>query len=227
VGALSFVLGRRLPGKHKDPEPKPRRLFSGYAQLLRLRVIPFAVMCSYISALPFTLSFSFYPILFTEYGYGSDATGMMLAVRAIGSAMTGLIIARYLTFSSKLALPLACATATALCVGLVAATRDPWIIGLLMAAVGVASGIMTLFFQMLVSEISSIENRGSALALGTLGWGLSHFSTPLALGYFKDHLGLLPAFYILGGFAFVWGLCLIPMHNWAFAKPNDTAKDQE
>jgi hypothetical protein len=38
------------------------------------------------------------------------------------------------------------------------------------------------------------------------------------MGYLKDQLGILPAFYILGGFAFLWGLALIPMHRWAFAK---------
>ncbi len=219
MGALSFVLGRRLPHKHKSAERKPRRLFAGYAQLIHHRAIPFAIMCAFISALPFSLSSSFYPILFTEYGYTSDATGAMLALRAIGSAMAGLMIARYLDFSSKLAVPLACAIATALAVGLVAGARDAWMIGVLMAAVGLASGIMTLFFQMLISEISSIDNRGSALALGGLGWGLSHFSTPLAMGYLKDHLGLLPAFYCIGAFAFLWSLCLVPMHRWAFVKP--------
>jgi predicted MFS family arabinose efflux permease len=223
MGALSFVLGYRLPEKRKNPGRKQRRLFSGYAQLIRLRVIPFAIMCAYISALPFSLSFSFYPILFVEYGYASDATGTMLALRGIGSAMAGLVIARYLDYSAKLAVPLACAIATALSVGLIATARDAWMIGLLMAAIGLASGIMTLFFQMLISEISSIDNRGSALALGGLGWGLSHFSTPLAMGYLNDHLGILPAFYILGGFAFLWGLCLIPMHRWAFAKPRTRA----
>jgi MFS family permease len=226
MGALAFVLGRHLPEKQKSSERKPRKLFSGYAQLIGLRVIPFAVMCAYISALPFSLSFSFYPILLAEYGYSADATGAMLALRAIGSAMAGLVIARYLNFSARLAVPLSCAIATALSVGLIAVARDAWTIGLLMTAVGLASGIMTLFFQMLISEISSIENRGSALALGGLGWGLSHFSTPLAMGYLKDHLGLLPAFYILGSFAFIWGLCLVPMHNWAFAKSAKTIKDK-
>jgi predicted MFS family arabinose efflux permease len=217
MGALSFALGYRVPEKRRPPGRKPGRLFSGYAQLMRLRVFAFAIMCAYISALPFSLSFSFYPILFVEYGYASDATGTMLALRGIGSALAGLVIARYLDYSAKLAVPLACAIATALSVGLIAATREAWMIGLLMVAVGLASGIMTLFFQMLISEISTMDNRGSALALGGLGWGLSHFSTPLAMGYLKDHLGILPAFYILGGFAFAWGLCLIPMHRWAFA----------
>jgi predicted MFS family arabinose efflux permease len=220
MGALSFVLGYRLPEKRKNPARKRRRLFSGYVQLIRLRVIPFAIMCAYISALPFSLSFSFYPILFVEYGYASDATGTMLALRGIGSAMAGLVIARYLDYSAKLAVPLACAIATALSVGLIAPAREAWMIGPLMAPIGLASGIMTLFFQMLISEISTIDNRGSALALGGLGWGLSHFSTPLVMGYLNDHLGILAAFYILGSFAFLWGLALIPMHRWAFAKPD-------
>ena len=224
MGALSFVLGRRLPHKHKSAGRKPRRLFAGYTQLIRLRVIPFAIMCAFVSALPFSLSFSFYPILFTEYGYTSDATGAMLALRAIGSAMAGLVIARYLDFSRKLAVPLACTMATALSVGLIAGARDAWMIGALMASVGLASGIMTLFFQMLISEISSIENRGSALALGGLGWGLSHFSTPLIMGYLKDQLGLLPAFYCIGALALLWGLAFIPMHRWAFATHS---KDRE
>ncbi|MBE0625423.1 MAG: MFS transporter [Burkholderiales bacterium] len=222
MGALAFVLGRGVPEKARNAQRKPRRLFSGYAQLIGLRVIPFAIMCAYISALPFSLSFSFYPILFTEYGYGSDANGAMLALRAIGSAMAGLFIARYLDFSAKLAVPLGCAIATALSVGLIASAREAWMIGVLMAVVGLASGIMTLFFQMLISEISSIDNRGSALALGGLGWGLSHFSTPLAMGYLKDHYGILPAFYVLGGFAFLWSLCLIPMHRWAFINLRDS-----
>jgi len=224
MGALSFALGRKLPRTPKNPERKPRRLFSGYTQLVRLRVIPFAIMCAYISALPFSLSFSFYPILFVEYGYASDATGTMLALRGIGSALAGLVIARYLDCSAKLAVPLACAIATALSVGLIASTREAWMIGLMMMAVGLASGIMTLFFQMLISEISTVDNRGSALALGGLGWGLSHFSTPLAMGYLKDHLGILPAFTILGGFAFAWGLALIPMYRWAFAGQSAKAK---
>ena len=226
MGALSFALGRHVPARPKNPERKPRRLFSGYAQLAHLRVIPFAIMCAYISALPFSLSFSFYPILLVEYGYTADATGAMLALRAIGSAMAGLVIARYLDYSAKLAVPLACAIATALSVGLIASASGAWMIGLLMIAVGLASGIMTLFFQMLISEISTIDNRGSALALGGLGWGLSHFSTPLAMGYLKDQLGILPAFYILGGFAFLWSLGLIPMHRWAFAKPHTKTKDK-
>jgi predicted MFS family arabinose efflux permease len=220
MGALAFFLGYGVPEKRRHPGRKPRRLFAGYAQLVRLRVFPFAIMCAYISALPFSLSFSFYPILFVEYGYASDATGTMLALRGIGSALAGLVIARYLDYSAKLAVPLGCAIATALSVGLIAGAREAWMIGLLMMAVGLASGIMTLFFQMLISEISSVDNRGSALALGGLGWGLSHFSTPLAMGYLNDHVGILPAFYILGSFAFLWGLALIPMHRWAFAKPD-------
>ncbi len=227
MGALSFVLGVRLKEKRRSTERKRRSLLSGYAQLFGVREIAFAIMCAYISALPFSLSFSFFPLLFVEYGYASDATGTLLALRGMGSAVAGLIIARYLDYSAKLAVPFACALATALVVVAIASVREAWLIGLLMAAIGLASGIMTLFFQMLISEISSIDNRGSALAFGGLGWGLSHFSTPIVMGYLNDHLGILRAFHILGGFAFLWGLALIPMYRWAFAKPvKKIAKEQ-
>lgn len=219
MGALSLVLGYRVAEKPRQAGRVPRRLFSGYTQLLRMRVIPFAIMCAYISALPFSLSFSFYPILFVEYGFASDATGTLLALRGVGSAVAGLVIARYLKYSARLAVPMACAIATGLCVGLSSTLTDVWKISLVMVAIGLASGIMTLFFQMLISEISSLDNRGSALALGGMGWGLSHLTTPLAMGYLTDHVGLLHAFQILGGFAFAWGLALIPVHRWAFAKP--------
>ena len=225
MGALAFALGRKFPASHASAGRKPRRLFAGYAELARLRPIGFAIMCAYISALPFSLSFSFYPILLHDYGYAADATGAMLALRAIGSALAGLVIARYLDYEAKLALPLGCAIATGLAVGLVASSSAAWAIDLLMLAVGLASGIMTLFFQMLISGISRAEIRGSALALGGLGWGLSHFSTPLVMGYFKDHFGILPAFQTLGSFALVWGLLLIPAHRWAFAGGRAVAVD--
>ncbi|MBC7803806.1 MAG: hypothetical protein H7Y16_08000, partial [Candidatus Parcubacteria bacterium] len=43
--------------------------------------------------------------------------------------------------------------------------------------------------------------RGSALALGGLGWGLSHLTTPLVMGLLADRFGVAAGFYVLGGVA--------------------------
>ena len=50
---LSFASRPPLAGKAEKHGAQTAAAVSGYAQLIRLRVIPFAIMCAYISALPF------------------------------------------------------------------------------------------------------------------------------------------------------------------------------
>jgi MFS family permease len=42
----------------------------------------------------------------------------------------------------------------------------------------------------------------------------------LMLASFVLTAGAGSVFFFAGGFAFLWGLALIPMHRWAFAKPD-------
>jgi hypothetical protein len=81
--------------------------------------------------------------------------------------------------------------------------------------VGVASGLMTLFFQMLVAETSSPAERGSALALSGLGWQLVHAVVPIGMGVLVDRFGIEKAFPILGATAALLALGFVPLHRWA------------
>ncbi len=72
---------------------------------------------------------------------------------------------------------------------------------------------MTLYFQILMSEISTPEERGSAMALGGLGWSLSHLTTPLVMGAMSDAIGIINAFYAIGVFAIAWGIGLSGAHR--------------
>jgi hypothetical protein len=75
---------------------------------------------------------------------------------------------------------------------------------------------MTLYFQLLISDLSAPSERGAALALGGLGWGLSHLTTPMLMGAMKDAFGIVPAFHAIGAVAVLWALALYPLHRWAF-----------
>jgi MFS family permease len=86
-----------------------------------------------------------------------------------------------------------------------------------MLVIGAASGAMTLYFQITISEVSQLEERGSALALGGLGWSASHLSTPLLMGVLSDRYGIVAAFYVLGLFALACVVALAFMRRWAFA----------
>lgn len=72
-------------------------------------------------------------------------------------------------------------------------------VGAFLFALGVGSSIMSIYFQVTMAEAVSPEMRGSAMALGGLGWGLSHLSTPLVMGFLADRFGIVAGFYVLGG----------------------------
>jgi MFS family permease len=77
---------------------------------------------------------------------------------------------------------------------------------------------MTLYFQITISEASAPEERGSALALGGLGWSASHLSTPLILGFVADRFGIVTGFYLLGLFALSCALTIAATRRWAFRR---------
>ena len=65
------------------------------------------------------------------------------------------------------------------------------------------------------AESASAE-RGSALALGGLGWSVSHLSTPLLMGFLADRYGIVAGFYVLGAFALAGALVIALSRRWAF-----------
>jgi MFS family permease len=217
MGVVSFALGLAFrytpPAREKAPLP----VLAGYRMLLGRRSIYYGIMCAYISALPFSLSVSFYPILLIEQGFGSEAAGWLVGMRALGAIAAGVVLARFVKHADDSSVPLVSALAVAASVGLVALFTNPAIIGFFLFGVGLGSGVMTIYFQILVSTLSSGETRGSAMALAGMGWSLSHISTPLVMGALKDLYGIQAAFYALGAFAFLFSFALPAVHRWSLA----------
>ena len=220
VALIAGIPARQLPRKPVEPG---RSVFANYALLLRRPFIWYTVACAYLSALPFSLSMSFYPLLLKDYGFESQASGILIALRAVGSIAAGLVAARFVKTGATSLSPIIAGVAVSFSVGLMPLINHWGAIGFLMVVVGLGSGIMTLYFQLTMSDFTSTGERGSALALGGLGWGLSHLSTPLAMGYLADHVGLVRGFYVLGAFAFAWTVMLAVLRPRAFRQVRPAA----
>lgn len=217
TGLLAFIAGL---GTRAAPAKRPaahRKLLARYRPLLGRPIILYSMICAYLSALPFSLSMSFYPLLLSEYGYGEETSGVIIALRAIGAIAAGLIAARFVRTGPETLWPVFSGIAVAAAVGLLPLVNHVLLIALWMLVIGVGSGAMTLYFQITISEASAQEERGSALALGGLGWSASHLSTPLIMGFLSDRYGIVSAFYVLGAFALAWAVALVFMRRWAFA----------
>jgi MFS family permease len=217
VGLLAFSLMLSHKGSRPAASAAPFAPLERYGRLIRMRPMLFIIMCAYISALPFSLSVSFYPLLFEAYGYRHEVNGFILSLRGIGAAVAGLLVARHLSFATKGPVAFWSAISVAFAVGAVGMNDALPAVSLLLFLVGLGSGLMSLNFQLMVAEVSAPEDRGSANALGGVGWGFSHLSTPILMGFLRDSLGIEQAFLTLSVIVFVWAGGLALLHRWAFA----------
>ena len=218
VGLISFVAGLATtpgPDRHSG---HPHGMLGIYRPLLGKPIILYSMVCAYLSALPFSLTISFYPLFLASYDYGEESSGILLALRGMGSIAASLVAARLVRTGPDTLYPVACGVAVAMAVGLMPVLNHALPIGFWMLVLGAGSAAMTLYFQITISEASPPESRGSALALGGLGWSVSHMSTPLLLGFLADHIGLVNGFYVLGVLAMLTAFALAFMRQWAFAK---------
>ena len=215
IGLISFVAGLGTP----SGPPRARHstgLVAGYWQLFELRIIRYAVLCAYLSALPFSLSVSFFPLLLASYGYAEDSSGLLLALRAVGSIAASLLVSRFVRTGPQTLWPVISGIIVAGSIGFLPAWNHVVPIAVCLLLVGAGSAAMTLYFQITISEASRPEQRGSALALGGLGWALSHFTTPLIMGFLADRFGLVTGFYVLSVLALACALTIAWTRRWAF-----------
>jgi MFS family permease len=215
LGALSFALGLAFRYSPSRPKSKPESMLATYRMLLGKRSLYYAIACAYVSALPFSLGMSFYPILLVEQGFDVQEAGWLVGMRAVGAVAAGVMLARFVKSSDERSVPFASAIAVALSVAVVAWFRNPAIIALFLFGVGAGSGVMTNYFQLLVSTFSSMEYRGSAMALAGMGWSLSHVSIPILMGGLRDSYGIHQAFYILGAGALAFAFAIPLLQRWS------------
>jgi DHA1 family multidrug resistance protein-like MFS transporter len=218
VGIATFVTALGSQAGAPRADAVERNLLSSYAPLLRQRIIVYTVMCAYVSALPFSLGTSFYPLLLERYGHGETASGILLSLRAIGSIAVGLFAAHLVRTGPQTLWPVMCGIVVAIGVGFSPTINHALPIGFWLFVLGAGSAAMTLYFQITISEASRPEERASALALGGMGWSVSHLSTPLLMGWLADRYGLVTGFYVVGALAGLTALALVWMRGWAFER---------
>jgi MFS transporter, DHA1 family, multidrug resistance protein len=212
----AMLIGLRAPqGPRKDLAG--RTLFGNYLVLLRMPVLLFGALCAYLSALPFSLSMSFYPLLLKHLGFGAEASGVLLALRAVGGIAAGLLVARFVHTGPRSPWPMIAGALVAVAVGVQPLVSHWAAVGAFLFALGVGSSVMTIYFQVTMAEVVDPGMRGSAMALGGAGWGFSHLTTPLIMGFLADRHGIVAGFYVLGAVSLAVVGLIFCLRQWAFA----------
>ena len=215
---VAFLLGFFI-GETRGTRPAAEHpgILLTYRNLARVPAMYFAMACGYLSVLPYTLSGSFYPILLVGEGFSTQVTGWLLTLRAFGSILAGIGLAKTVRTPAGLAVPVWCSLVIAIAIVTSALSDRIWIIGISIFFFGMASGLASIYFQLFISAVSADRDRGSAMSFGGLGWQVSNISTPLLMGFLMDGIGLREAFYIIGGSLLVLTALLPALHRWGLA----------
>lgn len=218
VGTLltAFLIGVFIPDTRSTRAVAEQSgIVSTYRRLARMPAMYFAIACGYLSVLPFTLSGSFYPILLVGENFSTQVTGWLLTLRALGSILAGIGLAKSVRSPTGLAVPVWCSLVITVSIATAAASENVWVIGSSIFIFGLASGLASIYFQMFVSAISTAGDRGSAISFGGLGWQASNISTPLLMGFMMDGIGLRNAFYVIAAMLLLLTILLPSLHRWA------------
>src|SRR5207237_6674313 len=119
IGLISLLAGLATPTRAAKAPAAARHPLAAYLPLLRRRIMVYTMLCAYLSALPFSLTMSFYPLLLAQFGHGEGTSGILLGLRAVGSIFASLLAARFVRSGPQTLWPVVCGLAVAAAVGLV------------------------------------------------------------------------------------------------------------
>jgi MFS family permease len=187
-----------------------------YSALARQRWMYFAMASAFLSVLPFTVTASFHPVLLVAEGYTSDQIGWLITLRAIGAIFAGVCLASLVRSASDRRVPFWCCVLIGLGLAVSALFPNVGSIAFCLFVLGVTSGLLSVYFQLVISARSAAEQRGSAMSYGGIGWNLCNLTTPLIMGVLTDWLNVHAAFYVLGALLFLSAFTLFPLYRWAF-----------
>jgi predicted MFS family arabinose efflux permease len=125
TGVIALAAGLATAPTPRKPAVTPAHPLASYLPLLKNRIIVYTMMCAYLSALPFSLTMSFYPLLLAQFGHGEGESGVLLALRAVGSIFASLLAGRFVRTGPQTLWPVICGLAVAAAVGFVPTINQP------------------------------------------------------------------------------------------------------
>lgn len=162
VAAVSF------PRDH-ETRSRARTERGAVIGLLRRRGVARALTVSCVALAAIDISLAYLPALGAERGIAAGAIGALLAVRAVASMATRLVMGQLVAFVGRARMLMASLALAAVGMALVASAGPFWLLVVLMAAVGLGLGAGQPLTLSWLSEATPLGMRGRALSLRLAG----------------------------------------------------------
>lgn len=216
LATLSLVLIARVQVEGGRGTGTPVRLLQHFGDVLRARAIYYAMICSFVAAVPVTLTQSFFPIYMAALRYPSDQIGVLISMRSVSAGLCGLLLARSITRGRRSWLNLLGIGTVAATVGVTPLFTHWSTLSLVLLLMGAGSLVSDMYQQIVSADTARSGQRATAMAMGGFGWNLSHVIVPVVFGALSDAYGLAAGFFTWGGLLLLLGLLSIWVNRWAF-----------
>jgi len=187
----SSVLGFFLP--FVEAKPKGRsvwQIFVGIGKYLCYRPTWLTISASFAAGLAPALTQSIYPVYLAQLGFGEQWIGFTVAFRAIGPIASGLMLAPLIIPSRQVGIYAAGIAALGIFIISSGLMEHLILLALCMAALGTASGLMDVWYQVRATQLSSASDRSASMASMGLGWNLAYIVTPVVVGWLAEIHGI-------------------------------------
>jgi MFS family permease len=198
LGAVIVTLMPRLARKEA-----PRTIRASLAPipgLLRNRTLHLAGVIAFVSATVISLQGSVYPVFLKEVGYDEAGIGVLRAVNSVGTMVVafifGVIVAN---FGQRRLMGFSLALIGGLVVLSTLAAETLWAAVLVFLVMGIIYANLRSLYPTMGAQNSSPEQRGMAISVVGMYWGIAQLIIPVTFGFIAKYLGAAESLWIAAG----------------------------
>lgn len=197
-GAAIVTLMPRLARKEA-----PRTIRASLAPipgLLRNRTLHLAGIIAFVSATVISLQGSVYPVFLTETGYGEGIIGILRSVNSVGTMVVAFIFGVIVgNFGQKQLMGASLALIGVLMVISTLTANTLWAAILVFLIMGVVYANLRSLYPTMGAQNSSPEQRGMAISVVGMYWGVAQLIIPVTFGFIAKYLGSAESLWIAAG----------------------------
>lgn len=187
--------------------------------LLRSRPILMAGIIALAASLSAAITASLYPVYFTEVGFREAFIGGMRSLNAVGMVIVAFSFGAVVALGGIQSLTMLSLVLTGLLtIGTAVAAGAAWPAALVMLAIGASFGVLRSLYPFIAASNSKPEQRGVALSVAALYWGVGQLVAPVTFGFIAEYLGTVAALWIGGGLLVMLGI-FAPLLYRALLRP--------
>lgn len=201
LAVLGAVIVTLMPKLARKEAPRTiRASLAPIPGLLRNRTLHLAGIIAFVSATVISLQGSVYPVFLKEVGYDEGIIGVLRSVNSVGTMVVAFIFGVIVgNFGQRRLMSYSLALIGVLIFISTLASDTLWAALLVFLVMGIIYANLRSLYPTMGAQNSSLEQRGMAISIVGMYWGIAQLIIPVTFGFIAKYLGAAESLQIAAG----------------------------